>query len=476
MKEKNQAKIVLTFTVFFLTVSCARFHSKPISPAQTALAFESRTLEQTKLKEFLEKNLHREIAPWPPSSWDFTTLTLAAFYYHPDLDVARAKCEIAEAGIITAGSIPNPNVDFIPQYATNAASSVSPWILSLTLDIPVETAGKRGYRIAQAEHLSRAARLDIATVAWEVRGRLRKSLLGFYAADQTEIILKRELAIQEDLVKLMERRLAVGEVSQPDVTLAHISVDQVRVSLREVEKQKAEAYVQIANALGLPMIALNGVEIAFAFLERSPPEIPSADVQRQALLNRADILSALSEYAASQSALQLQIAKQYPDIHLGPGYEYDQGENKWAIGVSVTLPVFNQNQGPIAEAEARRKGVEARFIALQAQVIGEVDGALAGYRAALKKLEVADSLVCDKEKQVRSVQAMFNVGEADRLALLSVRLQLVTTMLSRLNALVEAQQSLGLLEDALQRPLDPLESFPIVPEAEPRTKEEGKKG
>jgi Cu/Ag efflux pump CusA len=36
MKEENQTKIVLTFTVFFLTVSCATFHSKPISPAQTA--------------------------------------------------------------------------------------------------------------------------------------------------------------------------------------------------------------------------------------------------------------------------------------------------------------------------------------------------------------------------------------------------------------------------------------------------------
>jgi cobalt-zinc-cadmium efflux system outer membrane protein len=453
-----------------LMAGCATFHPKPISPAQTALTFESRTLASDQLKEFLEKNLHREITPWPPKSWDFNLLALAAFYYHPDLDVARAKWGMAKAAVITAGAVPNPSVDFIPQYAINAASGVSPWILSLTFDIPIETAGKRGYRIAQAKYLSKAARLNIATGAWQVRSRLRKKLLSFYAADQTEIILKREVAIQEDLVKLMKRRLAVGEVSQPDVTLAHISLDQVRVSLREVEKQKAEARVQIASALGLPVIALSGVEISFALLERFPPEIPSPNVQRQALFNRADILSALSDYGASQSALQLQIAKQYPDIHLGPGYEYDQGENKWAVGVSVTLPILNQNQGPIAEAEARRKVAEARFIALQAQVIGEVDSTQTGYWTALRKLEVADSLVSDKEKQVRSVQAMFNVGEADRLALLGARLELNATMLSRLNAFVESQQSLGLLEDALQRPLDPSEPFPAVPEMSPRAK------
>jgi outer membrane protein TolC len=62
----------------------------------------------------------------------------------------------------------------------------------------------------------------------------------------------------------------------------------------------------------------------------------------------------LAEYNASQSALQLEIAKQYPDIHLNPGYEFDQGDNKWSPGLTVTLPILNQNKGPIAEAEAKR--------------------------------------------------------------------------------------------------------------------------
>ena len=34
------------------------------------------------------------------------TLTLAAFYFHPELDVARAQWAVAEAARITAGERP----------------------------------------------------------------------------------------------------------------------------------------------------------------------------------------------------------------------------------------------------------------------------------------------------------------------------------------------------------------------------------
>jgi cobalt-zinc-cadmium efflux system outer membrane protein len=458
------------FIIFAFMMGCATYHPDPISPLQTASSFESRTLDDANLKQFLQRNLHHEITPWPQSLWDFQTLTLVAFYYHPDLDLARAQWGLSRAGVITAGQSPNPDVSLPLQYNVNAASGVSPWILAFAFDIPIETAGKRGYRIARAKHLSQAARLSIATAAWRVRSRLRTSLLNFYLADQSGVLLRNQLAIQEDLVELMERRLAVGEVSRLDATLAHLALDQIRLSLTEAKKQRVEARVRIADAIGLPVAATGEIEISSAFLEKLPAELPSPETRRQALLNRTDILGALEDYAASQSALQFQIAKQYPDFHLGPGYEFDQGENKWAIGLSMTLPVFNQNQGPIAEAEARREEAEARFVALQARIIGEIAVTQAGYRAVLEELEAADSLVLHKESEQQSMQAKFKAGQVDRLDLLSSRLELASSRLTRLDALVKTQQSLGLLEDALQYPIDPSRLFPIVPEKNPREK------
>ena len=52
-------------------------------------------------------------------------------------------------------------------------------------------------------------------------------------------------------------------------------------------------------------------------------------------MGRADIRAAIADYEASQSALQLELAKQYPDVHLNPGFQWDQGESKWQLGLTV---------------------------------------------------------------------------------------------------------------------------------------------
>lgn len=466
-------KISILLVITVVLAGCVSFHPRSLSSSQVASAFEARKLDNLGLKKFLEENLHHKITPWPPKSWDFPMLALVSLYYHPDLDVARAQWEVARTGVITAGGRLNPSIGFVPGYVTNAANGVSPWILGLTLDVPVETAGKRDYRIAQARYITEVARLNITTAAWQVRSRVRASLHNLYRANQRQVLLRKQKAVQEEIVKLLEQRLAFGEVAQPDVTLSHISFDQFCLSLRDEQIQLAESRGQLASALGLPVSTLNGANISFDFVNRLPlsSNLPAQELRRQALFNRPDILATLAEYAASQAALQLEIVKQYPNIHLGPGYTFDQGDNQWAFGFSVSLPVFNRNQGPIAEAEARRKATEARFAALQARVIGEIDRAFAAYRAALQKLETADSLLAARKKQVQSVQAMFNVGEADRLAFLSAQLELGASALARLDALITAQQALGLLEDTVQRPLDSLGSLPVVSEPNPRARE-----
>jgi outer membrane protein, heavy metal efflux system len=466
-------KLLLGVLVVAVMAGCATFQPKSLSPSQTAAAFEARTLDDPSLKQFIEGNLPREPVLWPPTSWDFRMLTLVAFYYHPDLDVARATWGVARAGVITAGARPNPSVGFIPTFVSNAASGISPWILDFTFDIPIETAGKRGYRMAQATQLSEAAHLQIAAVAWQVRSRLRTRLLDLYAAHQAEALWQQQQAVQEEIVKLLERRFAVGESSQPEVTQAHLALDQSRLALRAQQQQGAEGRVRLAEVLGIPVGALDGVEISFDLVERPPMarNLPSPEVQRQALLNRLDIVRALAAYAASQSDLQLELAKQYPDIHLGPGYTFEQGDHRWSVGFSMVLPVLNRHQGPIAEAEARRTEAAARFSALQAHVIGELERALAGYHAALHTLETADAVLSGRKRAQQSTQALFQAGEADRLALVSAQLEIDASALARLDALVKAQQALGLLEDAIQRPLDPWEAFPVPLDTAPRPTE-----
>src|SRR5881397_720255 len=134
-----------------------------------------------------------------------------------------------------------------------------------------------------------------------------------------------------------------------------------------------------SNDNSAPSSALEGAELSFDFADRSADGLTSAEARRVALQGRSDILSALGDYAAAETELRLQIAKQYPDVHLSPGYQYDQGDNKWTLGIVLELPVLNQNQGPIAEARARRDEAAARFTEVQARVISEIDRAGAAY-------------------------------------------------------------------------------------------------
>jgi cobalt-zinc-cadmium efflux system outer membrane protein len=440
--------------IFALAVGCASFEAKPLLPEATLASFESHSLKNPDLRKFIEANLHHGINPWPPKSWDLPLLTLAAFYYHPDLDVARARWQVADAGIVTAGARPNPSLGVTPQFVTNASSGVSPWIFTLSLGIPIETAGKRGDRIRRAEHLSRAAFWNMATAAWTVRSRVRKSLLELYTFHQKETLLRKQVKIQEEIVQLLQKRLHYGQISRPVWTQAQIALDQNRLSYGEAQKQAATSHLRLAEAMGLPPEALKEIKISFDLLEKLPAALPSREMQRRALLNRADILSALADYEAAQAALQLEVAKQYPDIRLGPGYEFDQGENKWALGFYISLPILNRNQGPIAQAEARRKESAAKFMALQAKAVGEVSLSLAGYSAGLRNLKTAQSLYAAQETEEKSVQALFDAGQMDRLALLSAQKILVSTALARLEAFAQAQSDLATLEESMQYPAD----------------------
>ncbi|MGH7992420.1 MAG: TolC family protein, partial [Limisphaerales bacterium] len=258
---------------------------------------------------------------------------------------------------------------------------------------------------------------------------------------------------QSDVVRLLEGQLAAGAVSDFEVTQARVALETTRLARQDAAGQRRQARVQLAKALGLPLHALNGVPLSFAGLDEFPRPLTRPEVRRQAILNRADVREALAEYAASQSALQLEIAKQYPDLHLGPGYELDQTDNKWSLGISVDLPILNHNQGPVAEAKANRAVAAAHFLTVQTTAIAEIDSALAGYQAALQQRATATALLDDLQKRLDSVQASAQAGEVDPLAEANAKVEFNTGAQNRLNALVQAQQSLGQLEDAVQSPL-----------------------
>ena len=448
--------------------SCATYQPAPIERTKLIQSFESRTLHDPALQRHLAAHLGKPSNRWPPDAWDLTSLSLAAFYFSPALDLGRAKLGTSQAVVLTAAMRPNPSLQFPFGYKSNTKAGESAYTFGLGLDIPIETAGKRGYRIAQAEQLSRVARFNIGDIAWQVRSQLRTDMLDLYRATRGASIVEKQIDTQHEILAMLVKRQANGAASAPEVNQAQIDLDQRQLDLADWRRRIIDARAQMASTIGLPVGATANVNIRFDEFERTYGDIPTDAARHYAVLNRAKLLGALAQYEASQSALQLEIAKQYPDIHIGPGYTFDAGAHKFALPVSgISLPLFNRNEGPIAQAQAQRKEAAARFNALQTQAINDTDRAVQGYRAALTNLHLADALLLSQRRQQQVLQEGLRAGATDRLTLTLAQGKAYGYELAHLDALIRVQQAIGQLEDAMQRPLlatdllvDPAKEYP----------------
>ena len=460
-----------------LLSGCATYEPRPISATDNARALDSRSLDDPRLQQFIAASLSLAEKPGKIGSWNLETLSLAALYYHPDLDIARARLAGARAGVVTAGQVPNPSLDLGVTY--NATTTTpSPWTVGLMVNFIVETLGKRQYRTAQAQHLVEAARDDLASATWQVRGRVREALLQHWIAQQRLSRARQRLDRQGALVRLIERRFDLGEASSLDVMRERINRNQASLAVRDAQRQAVVGRAQLAQAVGVPQGALEGVDLRpddFDAVAPIPAEISRGELREKALTARSDVRGLLAEYAAAQAVLQLQISRQFPNLAIGPGYSYDQGAHKYELAVASEFPIFNQNQGPVAEARARRAEIAARFTALQTQIIGAIDAASASYRTASEALETADALAADARRREASVRRGFEAGQVDRPTLVGAEIESSTAELSRLDALATQRRAIGLLEDALRTPLFGAKRELPVEERNPRVAAEDRR-
>ncbi|HEK84759.1 MAG TPA: TolC family protein [Candidatus Aminicenantes bacterium] len=445
--------LTIFLSLIFSNNSCIKYQPRLLSPEKNLNTLEERRLDSPELANFLQVN--KEVSSWPPLTWDLKSLTLVAFYYNPELDIARAKWAVAKAGQITAGEIPNPVLN--PKLGYNSTTPISlmpPWIPEVALDIPVEVAKKRGLRLIEARQLAQASRWNLLSAAWSVRYELRQALVELYAASSRKKILQEKLQLLDELEKLSEIKKESGEISGYELSQVKAALNFTKLEAIEAVRAHQEARSRLASVVGVPVKALEGISISFDELEKFNFEIPPAEVRRRVLTRRTDILSALSEYAASEAALRLEIAKQYPDLHFGPTYQLDQTDNKWTIGIALELPIFGHNRGPIAEAEARRQEKAAEFLSLQSKVLTDLEVAIQECQAAQEKVQAAERLLDNLRNQKEMAENQWRLGEISRPDLLTIELELQNTALLRLESLIEAQRALSHLENILQSPLE----------------------
>ena len=436
---------VMPMLSLVLLAACTAYRSKPISPEESAADFAQRRLDSPGVRKFLEEQKASR------GAWNVDRLSLVAAYYHPDVALARAEADEVSAAIKTAEMRPNPVFTFGPQFAGNRVSPYTPWFIAGNVFIPIETAGKRSKRTQQAIAAAEAARWRVSSRAWAARSRVRAAMLELHGARENIRLLETEQKLHDEAIKKLTAQMEAGDVSPFELTQARLMLNRARLALQDAQRLAATGEAKLAAAVGVPLSAIRSVSLDFSSLQRLP-DVSERSGRRHALTQRADLLSLLADYAAAESALKLEIAKQYPDLRIGPGFDYNQGQNRWQLGVSLDLPV-NGNRGPIAQAEARRVTAEKRFLAQQNTIQGELDIALAAYRASRAKASTAALLAQEARAASDTTKRMVDAGQVSALELTRRQIEASNANVALMAANIEAQTAAGALEDAMQATL-----------------------
>lgn len=441
------------------------YSPRPLAPQAIIQDLRSRTLDDPQLREFMAAHKAAQSA-WPRGKWDLSALTLAAFYFHPDLDVSRAKLIAARAAQRSAVAKPPVGLEFLPEIIRPAAGK-APWALGFVLELPLLGGDRRLARVEQAQAQASVARIDGASAAWQVRSQLREALRQFHSAGREVELAQQEAAARQEIVRLLEKRLAAGVAAHSEISNARMAQTGADQRVAAAQSKMEHAVPRIAAAVGISAEHLSAKQWDLAVFATAAPlvSIDARALEDAAFANRADVQRELGQYLASEAELKEEIVKQYPEFRLKPAYQRDQGDNRFGIGLGLTLPLPHGNEGPIGEALARRELQARRALALHAQVLAQVQAAVAQYRGALRQLALARRALTQHAERARAMERQFGRGAADRLELAQAKLEVLVARGAEQAALDDIQRVVGLVEDAVQRPFDGSAELTFDPDA-----------
>ena len=445
-------RVTAVATMALALAACVSYAPRPLHPTESARHFEVRRLDAPTLRAAVQRLLPAtDAAAWPPV-WDRASLLAVALVQNPQLAVARAEVGAALAHEVSAGETPNPDLTLQSEYAPDESH---PWLYGVGLDFLLRSPKRRHLDIDIAQLASANARWQVVEEVWIVRRNLVSALSDYEDARRRGALLDRLVAGQQQFVAVQKQRVDAGEDAPGELVVA-------RSALLDAEQQRAQARADVetaqaalATVLGLPPAALDGVPVVWHAWGRPPPldDVELADARERALLSRADLAAAIGDYAGAEKKLELAIAQQYPEFHLSPGYYWDHGVAKWPLDLGLALPVFNRNQGAIAEARAARDVAGRRMLALQANIQGKIDAALRAEKIAAANAQMATQRVEAANEQLRAARLGLKLGAIDRSAGIGAEALVLRAQLDALQTRARLQDARNALEDALHAPL-----------------------
>ena len=397
----------------------------------------------------------------PLKSWGINELTLAALYFNPKLNLAKAQWASSMAAVTTANQRAQGSLDASIARSNQGGGEPKPWSYGLNLNLPLETANKRQLRTEQATQLAEATRIEIAQTAWQLRSQINLDLVSIIESNSQAKLLKKELKYHNDMTTMLEKRVKLGLQSNTELSQAKLLQLKTLKSLNAELAKIPELTAILAADIGLTaekfsLIPLEPTDV-FDIVNQQKNVLAKPDaikkLQEAALLNRLDVRAALARYLAAESKIKLEIAKQTPDILFSPAFLFDFGNSIWSLGISNLLFLFNDNETLAVEAEKLRDVEAAQFTVLQAKIVADLARNEAVYNASLEEIAQSRQLHTAETAQFQQLQKQFNAGTIDRLELTQSMLSNIFSAQAVHDAHFKSIRAGLAVEDVMQYPL-----------------------
>lgn len=353
----------------------------------------------------------------------------------------RQKVDLASFGI---SNVPTPG----PFTLYNASVSVS-----YVLD--VFGGNRRALEATMAQVDYQAFELEAARLA--LVGNVVATVVRRASVSRQIELTQQLIDDQAQQLAIVERRYAVGGVSQFDVHSQRTLLEQTRATLPPLATQLAQADHQLAILLGASPSQAQPADIALDELhlpERVPLTLPSTLARE-----RPDIRASEALLHQASANVGVATANLYPQfsISAGAGSERTRiqdvlnGLNIWNIGGNLTRPIFHGG-----ELHARKRAAVAAYDAALANYRQTVLLALQQVADSLRTLEndahelsARDEAAQQAQASVVIAQSQYTVGGISQLALIDAQRQVLQTALDRTRAQADRLTDTAALFQAL---------------------------
>lgn len=383
---------------------------------------------------------------------DFDQAQKFALSHSPAIRAAYSTIAQARGRLLQAGLWPNPEIDL--SYRADVffgGEGQDKAMASLMQRFPWSG------RLARAQKVSR---VEVAIALADVRDAERKLVLDVQrifiqsrGAAEKAATLKKLSASMDSLIALNEAGQQSGQVSAVAVNLAKVEREGLRQQMLSLEAEEEAAVATLKGTLGMagaqPLTLKGSMAEIIARLKN-----PSSGTS----LYRPDLVRAALEADAAAAEIALARSEAWEDITVGIEYEYMRtldgqdlmNENFLGARIILPLPVWNRNQGNIAEKTAGRERAGSALVAAKLGIESEI--ATARVRAvktgSIASVISKDSLpLLDETRGV--LESAIRTGQASTTEAITLTNQEISQRLFYVESLMNQAQALSELEAAL---------------------------